>query len=138
MKVFLDTNVIIDFCANRAPFCEAAARIVDMGYRGEISLVISSLTFINVAYILRKAFPADLVIRKMEQLTRLCEISPIDETIIKEAVKRREKDFEDCVQYLSACQLQTDVILTRDLTGFNNFPITVQTPDDFLDACCNS
>lgn len=138
MKVFLDTNVIIDFSANRTPFWEAAARVIDMGYRGEISLVISSLTFVNVAYILRKVFPSELVIRKMEQLARLCEISPIDEIIIKEAVKRREKDFEDCVQFLSACQLQADIILTRDLTGFNNFPIIVQTPDDFLDACCNS
>lgn len=59
MKVFLDTNVIIDFSANRAPFWEAAARVIDMGYRGEISLVISSLTFVNVAYILRKVFPSE-------------------------------------------------------------------------------
>jgi len=56
MKVFLDTNVVIDFCAHRAPFFQPAACIVDMGYRGEIDIAISALTFINVAYI-EKGFP---------------------------------------------------------------------------------
>lgn len=34
MRVFLDTNVVIDFCGQRAPFFDAAAEIIDMAKRG--------------------------------------------------------------------------------------------------------
>lgn len=82
MKVFLDTNIIMDFCARRLPFFENASLIIDMGYRKELVLVVSSLTFINVAYILRKAYPQDLVMQKLANLAKICTVSPIDEEVI--------------------------------------------------------
>ena len=132
MKVFLDTNIIMDFCARRLPFFENASLIIDMGYRKELVLVVSSLTFINVAYILRKAYPQDLVMQKLANLAKICTVSPIDEEVILTGIRMKAKDFENSVQYLSALRCGAEVIITRDAEGFKEFPIPSQTPDEFL------
>lgn len=36
MKVLIDTNVLIDFLANRQPFYDNAEKIMDMCIEGEI------------------------------------------------------------------------------------------------------
>lgn len=132
MRVFLDTNVIMDFCAKRLPFFDDASLIIDMGYRKELTLIVSSLSFINVAYILRKAYQPELVMQKLNSLATICTISPIDEEAILAGIRMRAKDFEDSVQYLSALRCNAEVIITRDAVGFQGFPILSQTPCDFL------
>lgn len=57
MKIFLDTNVMVDFCAEREPFYSNAATIIEMGHNGNVSLIVSSLTLVNIAYVLRKIKP---------------------------------------------------------------------------------
>lgn len=132
MKVFLDTNIVMDFCARRIPFFESASLIIDMGYRKELTLIVSSLTFINVAYILRKAYPQDLVMQKLSNLAKICTVSPMDEETILVGIRMKAKDFEDSVQYLSALKCGANIIITRDIEGFKNFPILSQLPDEFL------
>ena len=51
-KLFLDTNIIIDYIAHRAHFLSAAT-LMDMGYRGEVELYITNLTVAITLYILR-------------------------------------------------------------------------------------
>ena len=114
------------------PFFENASLIIDMGYRKELVLVVSSLTFINVAYILRKAYPQDLVMQKLANLAKICTVSPIDEEVILTGIRMKAKDFENSVQYLSALRCGAEVIITRDAEGFKEFPIPSQTPDEFL------
>lgn len=135
MNVFLDTNVVIDFCVRREPFFNSAANIMDMAYRREINIIISSLTFVNVAYILRKAFPKDEMGGKLDSLAALSDIAPINKEIIKEAIRRRSRDFEDCVQCLSAMAANADIIVTRDKNGFTGLPIQAISPDDFVERC---
>lgn len=132
MKVFLDTNIVMDFCARRIPFFESASLIIDMGYRKELTLIVSSLAFINVAYILRKAYPQDLVMQKLSNFAKICTVSPIDEETILAGIRMKAKDFEDSVQYLSALKCGADIIITRDVEGFKDFPILSQLPDEFL------
>lgn len=132
MKVFLDTNIVLDFCAKRLPFFEDASYIIDMGYRKELTLIVSSLTFINVAYILRKVYPQELVMRKLASLAKICTVSPIDEETVLTGISINARDFEDAVQYLSALRCGAEVIVTRDAAGFKDLPLLSQSPEEFL------
>lgn len=134
MRIFLDTNVVMDFCAKRMPFFEDASLIIDMGYRKEICMIVSALTFINVAYVLRKVYPKELVMAKLKSLADICVISPIEGETILNGIQMQAKDFEDSVQYLSALKCGADVIVTRDMKGFENFPIRTMTPVAFLES----
>ena len=82
MKVFLDTNVAVDFSAEREPFYEDAATIIDMAYHKETSLIISSLTIVNMAYVMRKVKTREQVTEKIKQLMALCTVSPINKQVI--------------------------------------------------------
>lgn len=135
MKIFLDTNVMVDFCAEREPFYSYAATIIEMGHNGNVSLIVSSLTLVNIAYVLRKIKPKELVMQKIGQLMNLCSVSPINRLIIHEASSVRLNDFEDAVQYFSALYADADLIVTRDTRGFTGFGLPVMTPAEFLSHC---
>lgn len=62
-KIFLDTNVILDYYLDQEGFSDEAERIFTYGCGNILSLFISSLSFSNVAYIARKKFPGDAIIR---------------------------------------------------------------------------
>lgn len=138
MRVFLDTNVLVDFCIERQPFFEDAARIISMLEEGRFTAYASSVTYINIAYVLRKFFDRDKVIDKLAAMLRLCSVSSIDEEIVRRAIDLRDVDFEDTVQYLSAENVQADIIITRDEKGFKQATLPVFTPKEFLMACCYS
>lgn len=84
MKVFLDTNVVVDFCMRREPFFHDAAVIFDLAYQRRISVVISSLTFVNLVYLGRKVMDSDALLRKVQWLMNLSEVSKIDRTVISQ------------------------------------------------------
>ena len=51
-RVFLDTNILIDYIDNR-PGANDAEQIFACGFTGEALLFASSLTFANMAYIIK-------------------------------------------------------------------------------------
>ena len=51
IQVFLDTNVVIDFLADRKPFSSAAAQIFNASVAGKIKLYISAVSYNNIYYI---------------------------------------------------------------------------------------
>lgn len=53
-KIFLDTNIILDFLLKREGFFEESREIVALGYNHVCELYLSSLSFSNIAYIARK------------------------------------------------------------------------------------
>lgn len=135
MKVFLDTNIIIDFCGQREPFFDAAIEIFDMAKRGEIDIIVSSLSFVNAAYVLRKKFDKQVLGTKLDEVMGLCKVSKVDGDMIHEAIKRQSYDFEDCVQYLSSKSRKADLIITRDEKGFADLDIPFMTAEAFVAKC---
>ena len=132
MKVFIDNNVLIDYLLVRQPFFKSSAIIMDMCRTREIEGIIASLTFTNAAYILRKAFPLDILYEKLEYIMSYCHLSAVDEKIVATAIAERGTDFEDAVQYHSALFANADIVITRDKTGFKNRELPIYTPDEFL------
>ena len=135
MKLFLDTNVVVDLCAGRQPYYADAAKIMELAARHEISLIVSSLTIVNVAYVLRKAVGIDEMYAKLEAFLKYVDVSPIDESAVKSAISINRKDFEDAVQYYSASSYDADLIITRDKSGFSGFPIEACSPTEFIGRC---
>ena len=55
---FIDTNVLIDFLADRVPFATAANDIFRQAYAGEVKLYAASLSFNTVFYLMRRTLAA--------------------------------------------------------------------------------
>lgn len=87
MKIFLDTNIIIDFYEQRGEFYYPAAIIFDLAYKRRIQLYVSAITFVNAFFLLRKAYPLKALYQSMQGLASLCEITDVDKDIIRKCLK---------------------------------------------------
>jgi len=129
-KIFIDTNVILDFLADRIPFSEYAAILFQLAKDGKIELYISAISINNTYYILRKVTSHKTAIQLMSELEELVGLQETTRSIIRKALKSNFSDFEDAIQYFSAVQLgNVDIITTRDLKGFKKSDIPVLSPE---------
>lgn len=67
-RIFLDTNIIIDFILERDG-AENAANILQLGEDGKIELAVSFLTMANTAYIARKGHTQEQLYSIMSDLS---------------------------------------------------------------------
>ncbi len=131
-KVFIDTNILIDFIENR-PGADAAEQVLEKGANKLLSIAASPLTFANMAYILGKRFSKEDLYPMLDALEKQIEVLPMDQYQLRKAIDYPSKDFEDMLQYQCALAGNCDVILTRDTKGFSEYSlIPLMTADEFI------
>lgn len=135
MKVFVDTDVVVDYLNLREPFFSDASSIIGLCADGYLQGVISSLTVINSMYIARKMYTREDLFAQLDWLLKVFTVSSVDSSDISHAATLRPSDFEDAVQYHSAKRQNVSYIITRDETGFKDLPIPFITPADFIAKC---
>ena len=132
MKVFLDTNVLIDFMAERQGY-PAAAALFELAANGQLELTYSVLTVANAFYILRKQYTNTELAEAFELQQSVVEICGVSSQDVIMALKDRWSDGEDAIQYHSALSSNADVILTHNISDFHQSFLDVMTPEDFLE-----
>ncbi len=130
-RLFLDTNIVIDFMAKRAEFLPAA-NLMQMALEGKLVLFMTPLTVANITYILRKDFSKDVMKQKIQQLCSVIQISPITKIEVDKALLADNPDMEDAIQYFSAEAINADYIITRDPKHFNYATIPVMNASEFF------
>ena len=136
-KVFLDTNVVIDFLGERKNFFSDAAKIICQADKKEITILCSSLTYSNAAYILQHGFSLDEIKNKLTLFSQLCETTSVNKETVEKALASEYKDLEDALQYYSAKEAKADVIVTRNVKDFVKHDIPVITPKEYLTGTQN-
>ena len=129
-QIFIDTNVIIDFLADRNPYAEYAAMLFQLAKENKIKIHVSAISFNNTYYILRKVTSHKRALSLISEIEEYVEIQETNRTIIRKAIKSNFSDFEDAIQYFSAVKIgKIDIIATRDLKGFKNSELPVLSPE---------
>ena len=132
-NVFIDTDVIVDFLTDRKPFSLESAKIFSLIDQKKIKGCVSSLSFSNLYYVLRKFGTHKKVISSLQELSEMADILKIDSDIIKSALTSNFKDFEDSIQYLAVQEhKKIDCIITRNIKDYKASSIPVMTPETFL------
>ena len=130
---FLDTNVVIDFLANRAPFSTSAAALFELAYKKKVTLHISALSYNTIYYILQQSTSNTNAIKLLTSIEELSEIVDVNKQVIKNALKSDFKDFEDAIQYYSALSnKKIEGIITRNGKDFKKSAIAVLTTQEAL------
>jgi len=128
-RVFLDTNILIDYIQARAGG-DDAKQLLMRGRDGEVSLYASFLTFANMAYILNGK--ADIY-ELFAMLTSFITVLPMDSDLLQAALSHRAKDFEDMLQYQCAKVAGCDTIITGNKRHFTDFcDLPLMTANEFL------
>lgn len=141
-KVWLDTNVGLDYLLKNAGFYENAATIWEAHTAGIITCAISATSLTDIFYIARKharrsGLDGDKAYQFARSAVEICldqiEVCPVDVGLVRTAFAFQGSDFEDDVQIASAIQFDCTVIVTRDPKGFISSPINVLSPTEFIE-----
>lgn len=54
MRLFLDTNVMLDFLGERDPFYISAAKIATLADKRTLQIIVSALSYATISYFLTK------------------------------------------------------------------------------------
>ena len=111
-RIFLDTNILIDYIDNWAG-ADDAEQIFACGFSGEALLFASSLTFANIAYII-KGRTQDEKYDALKQMAEGVEILNLGKQEVMAAIAQPVPDFEDMLQYQCAKAAGCDYIITND------------------------
>lgn len=133
MRILLDTNVVIDYLEKRDPFFESASKIFNCCQMDEVDGAISSQTFADAFYILRKKYTADERREMLLHVCDICHVQGLDKIMVMSALRKNSfADFEDCLQMECAIAFNADYIITRNVDDYKTSSIQAITPEDFL------
>ena len=132
-KIFLDTDVALDHLADRQPFAEYAHRLFALAETGELIVCVSSLSFSNLYYILRKLKGHADSLALLGKLKLLARVSAVTESAINSALSSSFKDFEDAIQHFAAkAEGGVNAIVTRNKTDYSASEIPILPPEEYL------
>lgn len=131
-KVFLDTNVVLDFILKREGFAEEAAIIFDLGERKKLNLALSSLSVNNIDYVVSKIESKRKAREIVIKLLTLVETLSVDKSTIEKAAMSEFKDFEDAIQNFCAEEKGFKHVITRNLKDYKKSSLSILTPKEFL------
>ncbi|MFV0336946.1 MAG: PIN domain-containing protein [Chthoniobacterales bacterium] len=134
MNALIDTNVIIDVLAHRDPFFADSSLVLDRAERGDVVGWICATTVTTVFYLVRRSLGFEATVEHLKDLTSICRVAPVNQSVIDSAVYDKFSDFEDAVLHHAAVLAGADCIVTRNEVDFRNSSLLVYNPSQFLAA----
>jgi predicted nucleic acid-binding protein len=131
IRLFLDTNIVVDVLERREPFCNDAVRLFTMAYNKQVQLVVSPMTYSTTSFLLRKHGPEG-VRNLLSNFRQLSRVATTDERTVDDSLASQFKDFEDAMQYYTAVNAKADVIITRNGKDFAASKLPVMTATEYL------
>lgn len=134
-RVLLDTNVLIDFLLDRAPFADPAAELLSLADRGDVQGLACADSFTTIFYLARKAAGAagnEQAQRHVGTLLSIVDVAPVNRATLQAAIKSGASDFEDAVVMESASQARADYIVTRNEKDFATSSVPAHSPRSML------
>ena len=131
IKVFLDTNILVDLIADRRPFSKHAIEIFKSAEEHKVQLFTSSHSIATTHYLLKKYVEEKELRNILLNLLEFLEVIPVDLDVLKKGLRSNHKDFEDAVQIFCASLIAgINFIVTRNTKDFKTSEIAVLTPDE--------
>lgn len=133
MKVFIDTNILIDLLGDRKPYSKFAIEIFKAAEQRKIALYATTNSLATTHYLLKKYIDEKKLRQILEGLLEYLHIVPVDEHVFRQGLKSRHKDFEDALQMIAASGIPgITCIVTRNLKDFIHSEVEVVSPDEFV------
>lgn len=133
-RLFIDTNIMLDFLGQRHPFYEPIAKLATLADKGKVKMLVSPTSFATVNYFLAKSESSKIAKEKLRKFKIISEICKLDEHTIEKGLNSSFKDIENSLQYFSAVDSNCDIIITRNGKDFKKSLIPVMTAEEYLNS----
>ncbi len=132
MKIFLDTNVFLDFALDRG-YADEAEHILNLIESGQFSAYVADITLVNIAYVARKQKESNK--RLLHFITKHFTVVGAENREFEQALAASNKDLEDNLQVVLAEKAMCQIIITNDQT-FPREKIDVISSVEFVKHYC--
>ncbi|GAB3230201.1 PIN domain-containing protein [Algoriphagus aestuariicola] len=135
VKIFLDTNVVLDILGKREPFYGDAKSFLELHANGLARLQIAECSLGNLYDLAFNVYKLPHAEFTMSELIMACEIVSGGKQAIYGSLNSTFKDKEDALQYYTALANKSDFLITRDKKDFKYASdIPVMTPNEFFSS----
>lgn len=131
MRLFLDTNIVIDLLDRREPFCHDAVQLFTMAYNKQVQLIVSPMTYTTASFLLHRQ-GAEGVRNLLSNFRQLSRVATANERTVDDSLASQFNDFEDAMQYYCALKAKADIIITRNGKDFSASKLPVMTATEYL------
>ena len=131
-KVFVDTNIVLDWLGERQPHFIYAKEWFKKAENQEIAIYISTMSYVSTEYILRKQIGKEKARQALAAIRTISSVCESGEKEIDLAIISPMKDFEDAFQYFSALNSSAKVIITRNPKDFLGSSIPVMSAEEYV------
>ena len=132
MVLLIDANIILDVLLNRTEFVKDSSLIWKLCETEKAKGYLSSLTFANLVYIMRKQLDPEKIGDVFRKLNLIFEFVDFSVSDLTRAVEMKWPDFEDAVQSVTADRVHADYIITRNVRVFSASRVIAFTPSELL------
>ena len=132
MRLLIDSNILLDVLCAREEHYMPSYAIWKSCEKGYADGYISSLTFANIVYIMRKQLrydEIDTLLRNMKNAFCFVDLTLSE---FESAANMKWRDFEDAVQSATASRIQADYIITRNAKDFGGSSVRAITPEEYF------
>ena len=132
MVLLIDANIILDVLLNRPDYVKDSAMIWKLCETEQMKGYVSTLTFANLVYIMRKQLDPEKIEDVFHKLNLIFEFADFSVSDLTHAADLNWKDFEDVVQSVIAERILADYIITRNVRDFSKSRVMAFTPPELL------
>jgi predicted nucleic acid-binding protein len=132
MKVLIDTNVIIDYLADRMPFAEHAEQVLGLCESGRVTGLVTANAIADIYYVVRKVAGRKRTLEAIRTLCSILDITAVVKADVLNAMELDMPDYEDALAALCAKRAAAECIVTRNTSDYANSPVPAMEPATFL------
>jgi predicted nucleic acid-binding protein len=133
MKVYLDTNIIIDILERRESYYVDSNALFLLAVDKKIDCIIGASSITDIFYIINSKKKDTQ--KSIQVIFDLLKIIQAVDTIVSDmyvAANMKFSDFEDAVVASTAVRECANYIVTRNVKDFINSPVPAISPTEFL------
>lgn len=132
MRVFLDTNILLDVLLNRPGLVgESEAVILRCENAGD-PMFIAWHGLATAYYLLKRGRTEAAALMEVDKILAWARVADANDVNARSARAMGFSDFEDALQAVSAEACAADVIVTRNRSDFAKSQVAALSPQEFL------
>lgn len=133
MKVFFDTNVLIDAFSNRDELSKFSEQCYLLVLSKEIKGYISSNQLMTFYYVFSKYTDKGFALDCLNQIMSVFEVVPFSKYNVLQSIKNDFGDVEDGAQDDCCKEFCCNFLITRNSKHFSKSKNRIFTPKEFLE-----
>jgi predicted nucleic acid-binding protein len=132
MRVFLDTNILLDGLLKREPFVKESTDYIILSESVGVKMWIAWHGLATAYYLLKKGRSEEETLMELDRILSWARVAAVGDAHAREARQLGFSDFEDALQAVSAEAPEARWIITRNTRDFSASRVRAITPTDYL------